>query len=111
MTAPIVVFTLRETAAALRMSERTLREHLKRLRFRKAGGRWLFTSAETSALYEAIKCRSNSSNVATPGTSQVRNLTKVSAEVRELLTANRRKPSSPKSAKKFSIVTHMVRKP
>jgi excisionase family DNA binding protein len=69
-TPPIEVFTLKEVAAALRMSERTVREHLKRHRFPKAGGRWLFTRAEISALYEAMKCPSSSRKdpAATTGT-------------------------------------------
>src|SRR5262245_55056659 len=113
MTAPIELFTLRETASALRMNERTVREHLKRHRFPKAGGRWLFTRAEINALYEAIKCPSNCRKgpAATSGTSWGPSLAKTSARVRELLTSPKQKSSSPPSAKKSSNVTPLVRKP
>src|SRR5262245_57825093 len=112
MTAPIELFTLKEAAAALRMHERTMREHLKRHRFPKAGGRWLFTRAEIGALYEAIKCPSNLRKGldAKTTTSWEPSLAKTSARVRELLTSPRLKSSSPASARKSSTVTPLVRK-
>src|SRR5262245_23776346 len=95
MTASIQLLTLRQVAAAFQFSERTLRGHLKRLHFPKAGGRWRFTSAEISALYEAIKCPSSSSAgpVAPTGNSMAPSAASLFARARELQTAQKRRRS------------------
>src|SRR5262245_56047970 len=110
MTAPIQLLTLRQVAAAFQFSERTLRGHLKRLGYPKAGGRWRFTSAEMNALYEAIKCPSNSRNdpAGSTGICPAPSAASTSAKLRALLTERRQKRSASNAKTNSSNVVSMA---
>src|SRR5580704_1528397 len=69
---PPKFYTLDEVAARLRVSRRTLQDHLRVHPYgRRLGRRRLFSESEIQQLYEALPCPSNSTeNAAAPtGTS------------------------------------------
>ncbi len=54
------LFTIKDVAADMRVSERTLRDVIADLGYRRPPGRkrYLFDAAQVAAIKEALKCRS-----------------------------------------------------
>ena len=91
------ILTMDEAAERLRISRRSLQDLVKDHPHYAANGRKkLFSEGDIAALWEAMRCRSNSSGAKdrTTGTSEVLSEEKLYSRARELIGKKRRRRSA-----------------